>query len=213
MTMLIDLVFPVLGQSLATDHHYPLYSAVSRRLPWAHEPASRLAVCPLTGEYIGQGRIRLDPARSRLRLRLPAVDIPQVLPLAGQCLEVMGQRLRLGTPHVEALQPVGDLIAHTVTIKHATDPDRFRESARRQLDERGIGGRIELPSIPHGPRRGEPRRQVLRVKDAVLIAYALRVCELTPEESLRLQEVGLGGKRRMGGGFFLPAATPEVKHV
>ena len=37
-----------------------------------------------------------------------------------------------------------------------------------------------------------------------MIGYALRVFGLTAEESIRLQEEGLGGRRRMGCGVFLP---------
>jgi CRISPR-associated protein Cas6 len=68
-----------------------------------------------------------------------------------------------------------------------------------------VGGEAEVPPIPSGPRRGQPRRQVLRVKDAVIVCFALRVRGLSSADSLRLQERGLGGRRRMGGGFFLPA--------
>jgi CRISPR-associated protein Cas6 len=200
----LDLVFPVCGTTLAAQHSYPLYAAISRLLPWVHDPGSRFALAPVTGRYVGGGRLRIEAGYSHLRLRLSAAELPRAVSLAGKGLEVLGQRIRLGVPHVEALQPVPDLLAHTVTIKHATDAEAFARSARERLDELGIGGRLEVPSVPCGPRRGEPMRQVLRVKDAVLVCYALRVRELKPEESLRLQEVGLGGKRRMGGGFFLP---------
>jgi CRISPR-associated protein Cas6 len=45
----------------------------------------------------------------------------------------------------------------------------------------------------------------MRVKDKLVVCFPLLVHDLSPEESLRLQEEGLGGRRRMGGGVFLPA--------
>jgi CRISPR-associated endonuclease/helicase Cas3 len=81
-----------------------------------------------------------------------------------------------------------------------------------KLDALGVGGHAEVPRIPSGPRRGEPERKVVRVKQNALVCYPLRVSGLTAAESLRLQEAGLGGRRRMGGGFFLPIRGAEVGH-
>jgi len=209
----VDLLFPVLGTDLPTDHHYPLFAAVTTLLPWLHDPRSRYALAPLTGEYLGNGRLRLLPGWSKLRLRLPAADIPRALPLAGKALTIAGQKLRLGVPHVEALQPAPTLIAHTVLIKHATEPDTFLQAARKQLDALEIQGRIEVPLADGERDHGKPQRHVMRVQDYVIVGYPLLVRDLTPAESLRLQEAGLGGKRHMGGGFFLPLGKQEEGHV
>jgi CRISPR-associated protein Cas6 len=40
-----------------------------------------------------------------------------------------------------------------------------------------------------------------------VVGYALRVNGLTEEGSIRLQEEGLGGRRRMGCGIFVRAAN------
>ena len=45
---------------------------------------------------------------------------------------------------------------------------------------------------------------MLRIKGKRVIGYALQVAGLTAEESVRLQELGLGGRTRMGCGFFVP---------
>jgi CRISPR-associated protein Cas6 len=44
----------------------------------------------------------------------------------------------------------------------------------------------------------------MRIKDKKLVGYALRVTGLTAEESIRLEEEGLGGRRRMGCGVLVP---------
>jgi CRISPR-associated protein Cas6 len=208
----IDLLFPVVGTRLPTDHGYPLYSTLSRLLPCLHDGSVSFGLLPINGQYVGRSLLQLDPKRSRLRLRLSAADVPRVLPLAGKGLAVMGHRIRLGVPQLHAIQPVSSLIARTVAIKHATEPDSFLTAARQQLDLLGIRGRLRLPDRLAQGGKVEPARHVLRIKDVRIVCFSLLVEDLSPEESLRLQEVGLGGRRRMGCGMFLPARDGENSH-
>src|SRR5947208_792949 len=107
---MIDLLFPVLGTSLPTDHLYLLYAALSRRIPAFHDLSHPLRFAAINGQLAERGRIALFD-RSRLRLRLTTEHIPQVLPLAGQSFVVGGDRLRLGVPFVSALVPAPGLLA------------------------------------------------------------------------------------------------------
>jgi CRISPR-associated protein Cas6 len=206
----VDVLYPVCGSRVPTDYHYALYSGLSRLLPCMHDGSLTYSLAPLTAQYVGDGWLQLDPRRSRLRLRLAAADIPRVLPLAGKGLAVRGCPIRLGVPHVEALRPSPQLIAHVVTIKNATEPEPFLEAARRKLDAAGIGGRAEIPPIPCGRRQGQPRRQMLRVDDYRVVGFALVVHDLTAEESIRLQTGRIFGRTHMGGGFFLPANQEDA---
>src|SRR6266852_4903905 len=99
---LIDLLFPVLGDTLPTDHAYLLYAALSRRVPRFHDAAGGVRFAQINGQRGGKGQLVLFE-KSRLRLRLPAEAISDVLPLAGQSLEIGEHRVRLGVPHVVAL--------------------------------------------------------------------------------------------------------------
>jgi CRISPR-associated protein Cas6 len=208
----VDLLFPVLGTCLPTDHSYALYSALSRLLPCLHDGGVRFGMAPITGPHIGRGLLRIEPSRSRLRLRLSASDIPRILPLAGKGLDVLGHRIRLGVPRTEPLQPAPSLIARTVTIKKATEIGSFLEVVRLQLHELGIVGKARVPE--HFDKRGhrEPIRRVLRIKNVRIVAFSLLVEELIPQESVRLQEAGLGGRRHLGCGVFLPARVGEYGH-
>jgi CRISPR-associated protein Cas6 len=205
----LDLAFPVLGTRLPCDHNYPLYAALSRLLPCLHDGSVPFGLLPITGRYLGRGEVQLDPAWSRLRLRVAAADIPRVLPLAGKALRVLGEHLRLGAPQASAPRPAPTLHAHIVTINKATEPAPFLDAARRQLQQLGIHGRPEIPRMSGGKCRGQPQRTILRVKNNRIVGYALLVHELSPEDSQRLLEAGLGGRRRMGGGVFLPVSAGD----
>jgi CRISPR-associated protein Cas6 len=200
---MIDLVFPVLGRQLPTDNGYPLYSAISRCAPQVHAPETNLLVGPVSGRYVGGGILALD-MRSRLRLRVQAEHIAAALPLAGKQLKVLGHSIRLGVPEVHALEPAPQLIARMVTIKNATTAEAFQTSAGVLLDGMGLAGKLELPRRSGGPHQGEPLRRVLRIKDRRIVGFTVVISDLRPDASLQLQEKGLGGRQRMGCGFFVP---------
>lgn len=199
----IDLVFPVQGSELPTDHAYPLYAALAGRLPALHNGELSIAIASIGGNYVGSGKLAVGP-HSKLRLRLPVEQIPTVLPLAGSPLEIAGQRLRLGVPRVVALIPAPAVVARLVTIKGFTEPAEFVEAARRQLDALNVAGELGIPLIESGTRAGQPRRRVLRIKGKQVVGYSLQVTGLTAADSITLQEAGLGGRRKLGCGFFVP---------
>ena len=92
---MIDLIFPVLGTTVPTDHAYSLYAALTKLVPVFHRPDTTVAIASIRGDNQGDRVRRLDPRRSKLRLRLPTEEIPTVLLLAGKALQVDGHRIRL----------------------------------------------------------------------------------------------------------------------
>lgn len=219
---MIDLCFPAFGERLAADHGYELYAALSRLLPRLHDELS-VRIAPIRGDYAGQGTLQLKPPASHLRLRLSPDDIPQVLPLAGKSLVVGEHRIRLGVPQVRALVPAPNLIARLVVIKASSprhtagdrtsrdpaatkrylEPAAFLDAVRRDLARRDIHGEADLPVHETGPRAGQPRRHVLRIHRRTIVGFSVIVQSLTAGESIRLMEEGLGGRGKMGGGFFV----------
>jgi CRISPR-associated protein Cas6 len=206
---IIDLLFPVVGSCVRTDHAYAQLAAFCHLLPRLHDGTIPVSIAPISGQYIGDGLLQINPKYSRLRARLPLQHVPDILPLAGKSFQIMGQRIHLGVPQIRALAPASALFARTVTIKHATEVPAFIAAARKQLDALNVGGQLEIPSGSSGTHEGEPHRHVMRIKETRIVCFSLLVRDLNPDESLRLQELGLGGRRRMGGGLFVPA-TEEL---
>ena len=202
---MIELRFSVRGTTLPTDHAYLLFAALSHVVREFHDEQANLRFSPINGDRGEKGTIRLADF-SRLSVRLSADQISVVLALAGQTLELGRHRITLKQPTVQPIIPAPTLAAKLVTFKYATDPDQFLTTARRKLDEIGVDGDPGIPLIQQGQRAGEPRRQVLRIKGLQIIAYALQVAGLKVVVSLRLLEGGLGGRRRIGCGFFVPVS-------
>jgi CRISPR-associated protein Cas6 len=188
---IVDLAFKLVGTRVPVDHGYALYAAISRLVPAIHE-AEEIGVHPIRGRYDGNGNLLLNPS-SRLVLRMPDTAIPPFIKLAGKTIEVDGHRLTVGVPEIRLLKPAAALYARLVTIKKFLEPESFLAAATRQLDTEGIMANLRI---------GE--RRTFRVKDKQVVGFELLATNLDAESSMTLQEVGIGGRRHMGCGIFVP---------
>lgn len=186
----VDLLFPALGGPVPLDHGYLLFSALSARIPQLHERRD-IGVFNLRGDRVGPDSLGLEGGT--LRLRCSTEALPLLLPLSGSALELAGRPVRLGVPTVRALPKPASLSARVVTFKHSLDEQSFHAATLKFMAELGCTGR------PH-----VGRRRVIRIAGKKVVGFALDVSELSPESSLKLQEQGLGGRRHMGCGLFLP---------
>lgn len=194
----VELSFPVIGQTLPADHGYGLYSAIAHLCPEIHEQEG-VSIQTIAGEPDKQGKIYLS-RQSQLKVRLPydPAKLSLVLPLAGQSLTIGSHTIQLGIPQIHPLRPTDKLRSRIVTIKKFQEPELFKEAAQRQLDALGIQGTLILPLN----EEGEPSRKAIKIKTYSVVGFSLIVTGLNDKGSIQLQQVGLGGKRRMGCGIF-----------
>lgn len=209
----VDVAFPLRADVVVPrDHGYALYGALSRAHGALHA-ADWLGVHPLPGTPgTPKDGAELTVEKGReLRLRVPETRIADLLPLTGRTLDLTGRALSLGVPRVYRLSTAATVDARIVYIKLTTPPtkhsaelerttldneglaNRYAAEIRRQLDALSVAGVFEL--------RG--RRSII-VSGRRLVGFSVRVGELDADESLRVQEEGLGGKRAMGCGLFRP---------
>lgn len=187
----VDLCFKVIGKNIHVDHGFTLYGSLCRQLPAMHED-EELGVRTIRGRYIGNGLLDISP-HSELVLRLPVDKIVQYINLAGKRIEIMGNMINIGIPMTRALIPAVALYAHQVTTKNGNDQNRFEKELLRQLEVMNIKGKYSVG-----------KRRTIGIHEKQVVAYSLLVSGLTAEESIVLQENGLGGRRKMGCGFFEP---------
>jgi CRISPR-associated protein Cas6 len=187
----VDLAFRLTGSKVPVDHGYALYSAISRLLSEIHE-AKNIGVHPIRGTYSGNGELTLRDS-SRLVIRLESERIGEFLKLVGKRLDIDSHILRVGVPEVRMLRPRAAIYSRLVTIKGFMEPATFLGAAKRQLEKIGVKAEIQV---------GE--RRTLRVRDKQVVGFEVAALELDAENSLRVQEHGLGGRRHMGCGVFVP---------
>lgn len=187
----VDLCFQILGKTIPVDHGFALHGAVSDVLPYFHEDQA-VGLKLIRGRYIGDGVLDISP-HSKLVLRLAVARIPQYIQLAGKQLQVHGHNLSVGVPKTMAIVPAVALYSHLVTTRNGDSQERFEKEIAKQMGNLNIQGNFSV---------GE--RKTFRVHGKQVVGYTLLVSELNAEESINLQENGLGGRRKMGCGFFEP---------
>lgn len=190
-----DVVFPVVGAVIPGDHVYQIFAAICGLEPRVRA-IPELAVdrildtLPLYG-----GRVTLT-RKAKLRIRTPVAEISLVVPLAGKALRIHDAMIRLGAPRIYRLRPHDRLFSWLVTIKGFTNPDTFLEAVQRQLRDR---------KIETSARVGH--RTVLTVRGARIVGFPVLCSALPAQDSLRLQECGIGGRRHVGAGIFAPVSA------
>lgn len=188
-----DLVFAMSAARLPLDYGLSLWEALLGSLPWLADE-QEVGVHAIRGSVCDGGLLLLS-RRARLVLRLPRRRLDDAMRLEGQALEVGGERLSIGEARPRMLEPFPTLSAHFVATG-AADALAHEQAVEAMLAELGMPPRFICGRI-----------HTLRVGGVPLAGAEVVLHELHPEDSLAMQERGLGGERHLGHGLFLPHKT------
>jgi CRISPR-associated protein Cas6 len=198
---ILDAVFAISCRSLPVDHAYALSQAIQAALPWfAQEPGAGLHT--IYGAASASGWTRPEGAdallhlshRAKLALRLPRHRLDDAAALLGRTLQVAGWPLRVDRLSLRPLSRITTLFSRCVVFAAAGDEAAFLAAAAGALGALGINlgtmlcGRVTPVATP--ARTYQTR--------------SLMLAGLTPEQSLALQQHGLGIERKLGCGVFIP---------
>ena len=209
--MKVDVAFHLKGELIPADHGFCLFSAISKILPVIHGDEG-VGIHAIAGNPRQNRNMELTTG-SRLTFRIDSDRISQLFPLSGTRLRLGGAELRIGSPTIYNLIPSPRVYSRLVIIKGFMEPKDFLQNARERLVSLGIKGNAKLKaqsdiqaanSDRSGGSKSSVLRRTVRIRDKNIVGFALGVEELTPEESIFLQEIGLGGRRRFGCGLFIP---------
>lgn len=195
--LFVNLSFSVQGQELPADHGFGLFAALSKLCPAVHQQ-NEIQILTIPGIPDRKGKIALTD-RSRLLIRLPITKIPLVYVIAGKRLLIGKHSIQIGIPNIEPLQPKSKLRSRIVTIKGYTEPEPFIGAVRRKLDALKIVGQLQIPLNLDKT----PKRKTIKIRKDTVVGFTTEISNLSDEDSLKLQQWGLGGRRRMGCGVFL----------
>ena len=200
----VDLVFPLGGKLLPLDNGYLVYSALSRICPTLHE-LKNISIHPIAGIPQSNKQLRLT-SRSKLQIRIQIEHIPLVYEfLAGQTFNIGQDQFYIGIPEYKQLTPCSVLYSRLVIIRRCFEPQVFLEAAQRQLEDLGIKGSIDILKKKNGQL--QCRQLVMRKEIGTfpIRGYGVEVKDLSEEDSLKLQQHGIGGKKKMMCGVFVPS--------
>ncbi len=202
-----DLHFRVVCRRLPSDHAWHLYRALVEILPWLDdEPLA--AIHSIHGAESGSGWMRPQGGRdeihlsrrARLRLRLPKQRFDDARALVGATLDAGGYEIAVGAAAVHPLSRETTLFTRRLAAPAHGGEHAFLERAASLLRQKGIVARKMMSG----------RRRVVRVPDGDIVVSSLMVGGLTFDETVRLQQQGLGDGQKLGCGIFLPHKSIEA---
>jgi CRISPR-associated protein Cas6 len=198
----IDLAFRIGCPTLPLDHAHALSSALLQALPWL-EDEEYAGIHLIHGAASGNGWFRPEDTesgllhlskRTRMRLRIPRKRLQDAQGLTGQSLDIEGHPLQVGKAEVALLSSLPTLFSRYVQTREELDESEFLEEVAEQLKALDIPCRKLLGGIAH----------TMKFPDEMVFTRSLMVADLEPEQSVRLQQAGLGEGRTIGCGLFLP---------
>ena len=197
----VDLLFRIHGERLPTDHAWGLYQAVRSVLSWL-EQDEQSGIHQIHILESGSGWQR--PAiggwmhlskRTRLMLRVPLERIEDARALSQTTLNILDLSLHVGGATVRNLSPVTTLYArHVIAPSTIENEDAFLDSILKLLRGQAFG--------PVSLLCGQQRH--INTPDDLIETRSLMISELSPVESLTLQQNGIGPGRKLGCGLFVP---------
>jgi len=196
----VDVAFSIDCSSLPFDHAYALSQAVQQVLLWFEEEIYAGLHLIRVAES-GNGWQRPDTTtlylshRTKLILRIPQHRLADVQVLTDQVLNIQGHRLRIvGKGVAKALLKMSVLFARRVIAEEMQTEDDFLRTAIDQLGKIGVNCRKALCG----------KTNYIKTPTVNLFTRSLMLADLSPEDSITLQQEGLGIGRKIGCGLFVP---------
>jgi CRISPR-associated protein Cas6 len=202
----VDVLFSLQCRALPVDHAHALSAALLALAPWLdEEPFAGIHTIHVAGsqngwerpEHGGDQQLLLS-RRTKLSIRVPRERVAELASaIAGRTVDVAGSPLAIGSGKERPLSRDGTLFARYVALPAdaaAADEDAFLSWAAAELAALDIKVRKALCG----------KTTPLATPDGNLSTRSLMLASLTPDESIRLQQHGLGPHRAMGCGIFIP---------
>lgn len=200
---ILDLSFAIQCKQLPLDHAWALSQAVHAALPWfQNEDAAGVHTIHVAES--GNGWLRpedttnqmlLPSRRTRMSLRIPKHRLQDTQILTGKTLNVDGYPLILGDAKEKTLVNSSVIFARYVLSDANEEEPVFLQRMAKEIHDiadfkvkKMMCGKSNTINTPQGP----------------LHTRHLMVADLDNDPSIRLQQYGLGGGRKLGCGLFMP---------
>lgn len=189
----IECLFPFQIQGhLPVDYHWALYSALSKHQPKIHGDREILIGAIAKHQRDLSGKRLTSQRGTFLSIRLPARRVEEAFLLAGARISIHDTTCTLGTPLLNPLAGSPNLWSRVVIFDGFKEREAFSQQLGERLQKLQVQGDFEVGKL-----------RTIRVKRARNIGFEVTLRGLNLKDSLFLQGEGLGGRTRMGAGFFL----------
>ena len=195
-----DLVFRLRGVHLDIDHAFALAAALRSHL--SDETCHRIGVHGVRMPGSGNGWNRPEQGdavlplsrRARLAIRVPREQGDEVGRISNQTLQIGEHEITVGESVMRKLSTMGTLHARAVCC----EPDQAEADFLTQVADLLRQMNVSVSKMICG------KSSEIRAGEKTLFTRSLLVADLEPEESVILQQQGLGEDRLLGCGLFVP---------
>ncbi len=194
-----DVVFKLAGGQLVVDHARALADAVCAKLNT--DTHSQIGIHPIRVAESGNGWQRPGAGgemlhlsrRTKLVLRVHRSVYEDVLRLSDSTLEINGQALKVGVGSVRKLTAMTTLFTHGIACDEVQSESQFLVDMASALQTMEIRVKKMICGTTNS----------IQTDKGSIFTRALMVANLTPEESVLVQQQGIGSDRLMGCGLFV----------
>ena len=201
----VNVTFPVTGGCIPLEHGYALYGALKQVWPDI-QAYDWLQIGPIQPLCRSRGKTVVG-RDATLLLRAPVSHLAILFPLAETVHTLDQGELAIGRPIISQLQPSPILYSPFFTVKVHDGGEALApwDDLRLSRFVVGIEARLAVTGITQGRAHVDiTRPRWLHIKDGGASGYPVAVLGCSDAESLALQSVGLGGRRKMGCGVLVP---------
>lgn len=200
---IVDASIKLSCKEIPIDHAYELSQQLLSVLPWLNDD-KRIAVHQIYIPASGNGWLRPDTdkqakmqlsRRARLKIRLPKTYLAQLDSIKGKRIEISGEAMTFGEIAHSPIPVSSTLVSRYVYMQDTgEDEEVFLQKAYSQLTGRGL----KISKMLCG------KTVYLQGHNETLLTRSLMLAELSPEDSIAAQEMGVGENNLMGCGIFIP---------
>lgn len=181
--------FPIYpGTVLPRDCGYKILSSLSAKFPWLHGQTD-IQIAPVRGTTVKEdGRLMRTDAHSVLHIR--GITEEQARVIGGNWFPIDGQVMAVGKGSLMPTKPSSYLVSRRVVFPGLFDD---MEVLAKALQETGVGVQ---------GRAG--KRNTIEIKGRHYIGFPVHLFDISDDDSIRIQETGIGKYTSMGCGVFYP---------
>ncbi len=196
----VDLGFRLEAKTIALDHAQVLADAMQQALPWLVDEEDA-GVHMIHVAASGNGWLRPDnpdnevlclSKRTRLHIRILKKRVDDANHLIGVRLKIGDTDLTIGQAQVKPLVDSTTIFARYIVSDREETENDFMQRQAQELAVMGIKVKKMLCGMTN----------VFKIDNQPVYSKSMMLAELAPEESILLQEKGLGPLRLSGFGLF-----------
>ncbi len=199
MSKMIDVAFKINCKTLPYDHAFSLSNEILKYLPWL-KGNKLTGIQTLHGPESGNGWTRAEneeiflSKRTRLILRIPKSEYDKTCKLEGETLKVLGNDIKIGKASKKPFLTVRDLICRFVLTDDDLNESDFLKYVAKEFESHEIHLRKAICG----------KTKSFTINGDQKFTRSLMIADLSKENSIKLQDVGVGIGRIFGCGIFLP---------